>query len=183
MSTQPCSYIPLPLYPVADCIFLYVYVTSLTLPVSPSLFISEQNGTDGDVLSIAGGLFPQAGETGRGDDEPPRQWLWAWAQADSAVQRTHPQSLSEWERPPKESQRLAGAPSSPKRGLAVAEWTFLSFLALGNKLLPHIEAIDPEPPGSGLKGSTRRGKKGRGHPECEELVWVASHLSVSAVHS
>lgn len=59
----------------------------------------------------------------------------------------------------------------------------LLFFALGNKLLPHIEATDPEPPGSGLKGSTRRGKKDRGHPECEELVWVASHLSVSAVHS
>lgn len=153
----------------------------------PSLFVSGQGGTDAGVLSITGRLLPQAGEAGRRDEpRPPREWLWAWTQADSAVQRTHPQSLSEWERPPKESQRLAGAPSSPK---CVNFFSF--FFALGNKLLPHIEAIDPEPPGSGLQGSTRRGGWGVGRAGKAggiqsvkvELVWVTSHLSVSAVHS
>lgn len=127
----------------------------LTISSFTSLFISEQSGTNAHVLSISGGLLPQAGEAGRRDEpRPPRQWLWAWAQTDSAVQWTHPQSLSEWEHPPKESQWLAGAST---RWLTVSELevSLSFFFALGNKLLPHIEAIDPEPPGSGLKGSSR----------------------------
>ena len=61
----------------------------------------------------------------------------------------------------------------------------LFFFALGNKLLPHIEAIDPEPPGCGRTGSARRGEKNTGGIRSlkVELVWVVSHPSVSAVHS
>lgn len=31
MSTQPCAYIPLPLYPKAECVSVYVHVPLLTL--------------------------------------------------------------------------------------------------------------------------------------------------------
>lgn len=120
------SHIPPPLYPKAEFIFVCILVTSSTLSLSnptctSSLFVSEQSGTDAGVLSNTARVFPQAGEAG-GRDGPrlPRQGLRAWAQADFAVQWTRPQSVSAWERPTKESQRLAGAPSSPKRGLAVA---------------------------------------------------------------
>lgn len=137
-------------------------------------FSSEQSGADQD---IAGRLLPQAGEAGRRDEpRTHRRGLRAWAQADSAVQWTRPQSLSEWERLSKESQWLA----APKMWTDI--YTIFFFLALGNNLLPHIEANGPEPPASELTEERRGG--GRGIRSLKvELVWGASHLSVSAVHS
>lgn len=172
-------------------------VTTLTLlisnPASLSSLFSEPRGALVGAPFVTGRLFPQAAEGGGYDEpRPPRQWLWAWPQADFTLQWTHPESLSAWERPPKESQRLAGTPSGPTRGLAVAGWNFI-FFALGNKTATSYRGelswaslnVDwhGAPGGGGVVAAVVVWTAGGIRSLKAELVWAASHLSVSAVHS
>lgn len=156
---------------------------------SVSVPLSQPSGEDVHVSVLAGRILPQTGKVDRHEKlRPHRHGVRTGAQTDSTAQRTRPQSLRQRERPFKESQRLAGAGSRPlNTDSCNNERTFSSFFfCTGNKLLPHVGGewtwaswawTDKEntPGGGGNTEGIRRVKT--------ELVWVASHLSVTAVHS
>lgn len=195
MSARPCVHIPSLHHPKAECIFSVCAccVNDLTCFLFPSLsvrFVSEQERTNRGVFAIiTGRVLPQAREADRRDEPRTGQWLWARAQADAAVQWTRPQSLSERERPSKESEWLAGTPSLiqaqnlDSQLLSGVLFYFLHWEINGYLISRRTVLSPPDVDWTG-GGGVPGGERAKGTRSLKaELEWAASHLSVSAVHS